>query len=116
MEISDDYGVDLENLSLAYWDQDDEYAYDVDCTFPNQSGGYESLIKYLKPLSNDIVLNHVVQHIEFDSSGKNTDSDDNNSNVSNDTNHVTVTCTNGAVFHCKKLVCSLPLGYLKKAS
>ena len=30
MEISDDYGVDLEDLSLAYWDQDDEYAYDVD--------------------------------------------------------------------------------------
>ena len=114
MEISDDYGVDLENLSLAYWDQDDEYAYDVDCTFPNQSGGYESLIKYLaKPLSNDIVLNHVVQHIEF-GSGKNTDSDDNNSNVSNDTNHVKVTCTNGAVFHCKKLVCTIPLGYLKK--
>ena len=59
MEISDDYGVDLEDLSLAYWDQDDEYVYDRDCTFPNKSGGYETLINYLaKPLRDNILLNH----------------------------------------------------------
>eukprot|EP00943_MAST-04B_sp_MAST-4B-sp1_P005157 g5157.t1 len=114
MEISDDYGVDLEDLSLAYWDQDDEYAYDVDCTFPNKSGGYETLINYLaKPLGKNIVLNHVVQHIKFNSD-KSMHSDDNDNIVSQDRNSVTVTCTNGAVFHCNKLVCTIPLGYLKK--
>ena len=160
MEISDDYGVDLEDLSLAYWDQDDEYVYDRDCTFPNKSGGYETLINYLaKPLRDNILLNHIVQHIQIDdnnegdinnkekkmnvncnssssssSSNNNNNNDedinnlktinnshDNNSNITNDTNNIvkdehtiTITCTNGTIFKCKQLICTIPLGYLKK--
>jgi monoamine oxidase len=97
MEISDDYAADLDELSLCYWDQDDEFN---GCDGIIRKEGYAPLLAALSKGLN-IVLNQPVASIQQVSA--------------KDGHHegVCVTCSSGAQFRGQQVVCTLPLGVLK---
>lgn len=96
-EISDDYAADLDDLSLCYWDQDDEFSGGDGIV---KKKGYEPLLNCLSHGLN-ISLNQVVTHIEL-------------IERSNTGRIVRVSCNEGkSFFFAKKVICTVPLGVLK---
>ena len=91
-EILDDYAVDMDNLSLCYWDQDDEFN-GGDCVISKY--GYQPILNMLSEGLN-ISLNQIVTCIK-----------------QNEREHVIVSCQNGSQFIGKKVISTLPLGVLK---
>lgn len=94
-EILDDYAVDMENLSLYHWDQDDEFN-GGDCVI--SKFGYQPILNILSEGLN-ISLNQIVTNIK-----------------QNKKDNVIVTCKNGTQFIGKKIISTLPLGVLKSNS
>ncbi|NJP12267.1 MAG: NAD(P)-binding protein [Leptolyngbyaceae cyanobacterium RU_5_1] len=91
-EIEHDYAADSTELSCYHWDEGGEFAGD-DCLFPN---GYDQIAVGLAAGLN-IRLEHVVQTVEYDTTG------------------VRVGCDRGS-FQANYAVITLPLGVLKRGS
>ncbi|MFM7424300.1 MAG: flavin monoamine oxidase family protein [Elainella sp.] len=95
-EIEHEYGADVQNLSLYYWDAD-QARDGADLLFPD---GYDQIIQRLgQQLTNRLVidLEQIVQQIEYGPSG------------------VKVT-TQRAVFTASQAIITLPLGVLQSGS
>tara|TARA_B110000908_G_C10267317_1_gene465631 strand:- start:3176 stop:4576 length:1401 start_codon:yes stop_codon:yes gene_type:complete len=91
-EILDDYAVDIDKLSLCYWDQDDEFN-GGDCVISKV--GYQPILNMLSDGLN-ISLNQIVTNIK-----------------QIEKEHIIVSCQNGSEFIGKKVISTLPLGVLK---
>lgn len=89
-EIEHEYGSDIRQLSLKYWDQDGEYS-GSDVIFRD---GYEQITHFLAK-GLDIRLNTVVTAIDWSKT------------------NVKVTTSSGTVFNAGKVVITLPIGILK---
>jgi monoamine oxidase len=99
-EIGDDYAVDFEELSLCYWDQDDEYNGGDGIV---KQKGFEPLLSYLSNGLN-ILLDQVVTSIARVGSG-------------GEDRHVRVSCNGGTSHFCgRQIICTLPLGVLNSGT
>lgn len=101
MEISDDYGADLHQLSARHYDQDTTLGHGdaVPCT-------YQALVQAMLPADDNEMIRyqHVVEHVTF---------------PANPTDLVCITCRRTdndepVEIQARRVICTLPLGVLKQ--
>lgn len=94
--IEQEYAADIKDLSWSNFDSDESFR------GPELflTGGYSQLVNYLaRDLKNQIIMNQKVATIDYSQK-----------------NQVSVTTTNGTVYHAKTVISTLPIGVLKKGA